>query len=339
MVIRNVRQVTGYIARQLRDLRTIGAISAIVYNKALQNVEYARKVIKGNKGKAPVPPPSRMKVKKGRIKDLEKKVKDISALLENDRATHTHRYRAVARVLSSVNSVTQTAFSTGSITSLETAMANLRFFDPGTNALVTADPSTGTYQRDILCNVNTKMTLRNNYQTPADVRLYFCRPKADTSISPTSAFTNGLTDQGNPSSSSPVMYLTDSQQFKELWSIEASKKVILEPGEMCSLSYYIKDFEYDFASSDAHSLAHQRRYNGYSWVIRIVGVLGHDTTLDEQGFLQCGVDAVQDVTYVFKYDAGKDLNDYSISDNSSTFTNGGVVSSKPVSDNIGYSVA
>ena len=65
----------------------------------------------------------------------------------------------------------------------------------------------------------------------------------------------------------------------------------------------------------------------------------HDSIADEQGIAQAGVDILREMVHTLKYDSGGvDINDVIIDDNSSSFTNGAVVSSKPVSDNIGYSL-
>lgn len=337
---RTARRVTGYLARQLRDLRTIGVISSVIYNKAMRNVSYAKKVIKSNQKALSKAPSRRQKVRKGQYQALKKKVGELSKFMEQEQAIHIHRQRNTSRVTSSVNSITFAAYAEGgSIAHLEAAMASLRYFDPGTNALVTAAPTTGTYHRDIIASVTNKILIRNNYQVPCKLRLYACRPKDDTSISATTAFSNGLTDQGNPSATSPLVFLTDSSQFNELWKIDQSKMVVLQPGQECIHSYHIKEFDYDFALGDSHSLSYQSKYNGFNYVIRLEGILGHDTAIDEQGTLQAAVDVQIDSTYKFRYDAGKDLEDYSVTDNSDTFTNAGVVSNKPVSDNQQYSVA
>lgn len=333
--VRAVRRVTGQIARQLRDLKTIGAISAYVYNKALGNSKYAQKVISNQKGAGY----SAKGKSKSEIKDLKKKVKNIAKSLENDRALHVHRVRTTFDLDAAQNAIIMNATTYG-ISALETAMANLRYFDPGTNALVTAAPSTGTYHRDIhVKSIVYSIEACNNYQVPCKLTLYACRPKFDTSISPMTYFTDGLTDQGAPTATSQLVHLTDSEMFKEAWNIEKSKSIVLRPGRSCKLTHTIPNFEYDFSLADTHTSSFQKRYNGFAWVQRVEGVLGHDSAADEQGFLPASADFVLNVKYVFAYDAGKDLSDISISDSADNFTNGGLVSSYPVADNIGYSAS
>jgi len=110
------------------------------------------------------------------------------------------------------------------------------------------------------------------------------------------------------------------------------------PGQSLSLSHNLGSFTCDPAFFDLHNLDFQTDFKGCSILYRIEGVCGHDTAADQQGILPAGIDIVAEMKYVIEYDAGTDLNDFSVSDSSDTMTTAAVISSKPVSDNIGYSV-
>lgn len=284
---------------------------------------------------------SKRGMKSSEVAKLKKKVKAISHTLENNTAIAVFRKRDTEVRTCAVNAMSMDNFSAITVSAIETAMAGLRYFDSATNALVTANPATGTYQRDMLVKETyVSMLCRNNYQVPCRITIYVCLPKVDTNISPLSYFTSGLTDQGNPTATSPLVHLTDSQIFNENWRIGKSISKLLSPGQEVSLSHSGKSFEYDFSQVDTHGQAFQRRYNCMAFITRVEGVIGHDSVeTDEQGFLQAGVDCEINTKYVFHYDAGKDLHDIFIDDNASTFTNTGLVSSKPVSDNLGFSLA
>jgi len=273
------------------------------------------------------------------VRSLKSKVKKISQELQQDVAHHTHRNRRTSRLTSSVNQVGYDV-QAYTIANLETAMASFRYFDPATSALVVSNPSSGTYQQDITVKriVNT-MKCRNNYQVPCQLVIYGLKPKVDTSIGGNTYFTAGIADQGNPGTSSPLVHLTDSEQFKDAYKIVVSKKVLLNPGQECNLTYSFKEFLYSPALVDTHTVSYQAKLNGFQWFLRVGGVLGHDTTVAEVGTLNAGIDYQADCVYTFQYDAGTSLDDFSIADTSDTFTNGGVITSKPVADNIGYSVA
>lgn len=341
MVYRHVRragraamrggQAARNVMRDLYKLVMLGIMTKTAYktlkNKTLGEKRAALNFYRKKSG-----------MKLSEIRNLKKQVREIAKTLDQERATHVHRTRSTFELDSAVNAMTQNA-TTYSISALESAMANLRYFDSGTNALVTAAPTSGTYERDIIVDrIVYSIHARNNYQVPCKLTLYAVRPKFDTTVSPQTFFTNGLTDQGNPTATSPLVYLTDSVQFNESYKIVGSKSIILDPGQECSMTHVIKKFNYDFALADAHNDDFQVRYNGFAWIERLEGVLGHDSTADEQGFMQASCDFALEVKYVFDYDAGKDLHDISISDSADTFTNGGLVSQMPVADNQAYSV-
>ena len=150
-------------------------------------------------------------------------------------------------------------------------------------------------------------------------------PKADSSVTPATRFTDGLTDQGAPSSTSQLVYPSDSRQLMESWTIVGYVKKVLLPGQSCIQTYTHKPFKYSFAYRDQHNLEYQKKFGGFAFCQRIQGVLGHDTSADEQGFVAGEIDASVEHIYKFEYFAGKDLNDISVSDSADTFTNTGVV--------------
>lgn len=276
------------------------------------------------------------------LKSLRQKVREIETTLKHDTSVRTYRQRDtyVEGVAENTKNSQLVAF-TGS--NLETSLANLRYWNESTGAYVTASPTSSTANAEIeVAKVYDRCIVRNNYQVPCDLEFYLCTPKEDTSISPSTAFTNGLTDQNNPSASSPLMFLTDSDQFNSLWKIKASVKKTLMPGQSASLVYNAKKrFFYDPSLFDSHAMIYQDSTAGHVFVIRVTGVLGHDTTVgSEQGFLPGAVDIARDLTVVCKYDSGGPaLNDFVVLDNSSSFTNNGLVSARPMVDNQTYSIA
>lgn len=277
-----------------------------------------------------------------KVANLSKQVREIARQLEGDIATHTFRQRNTAsmRILENVSEHRDFLGEALSRTSaLQAAMANFRYWDPATQALVVANPSAGTQAQDIrFKSIHKKIGIFNNYQVPCQVTVYATLPKQQTSITPTGAFVLGMADQGNPTISLSNIYLTDSDQFKESWKIVKSMTRRLLPGGHMSMSHNAKAFDFDPAYFDTHAFDFIPEYTNIVWVVRLEGVLGHDSVVTtEEGNLPAGVDIVFDTKFVMNYDAGQDLNDYSINDGSSDFTNIGLVSNKPVSDNQSYS--
>lgn len=280
---------------------------------------------------------------KPKRKTVKGQIRELKRLAESNMGTHIQRRRATAAYTSAVAQMSLNSFSLSNLTLLEEVLAQLRYYNPSLpGTLTNADGTSGTFQKEFYFHsVYHRVRFVNNYQVPARVKIYLVRSKKDTSISASTAFTNGLADVGNPSSTSPLIHLTDSVQFTDLYNIIESKSMLLQPGQECVLNHTDKGFQYDPSMADSHALAYQRKYYDMQCVVRIEGLLGHDSAVaTEQTNLQAGLDMESLTTFVVKYDAGADIKYIYIDDEADVgFTNGGLVSSKPVSDNIAYSLS
>ncbi len=258
-------------------------------------------------------------------KTLTKKVKALTKMVNADNATHTHRminthFTTVGKNLAAYDSIPCHASA-----DIETALTNLRYYDPATpGTLVTAAGGTGTFSRKFGVHaLHSKLTIRANYQVPGKVTVYLLQPKVDTSIDPISAMTTGLADQGNPSVTSPSIYPTDSDNFRDLWSIVYSKSIVLQPGQERTFTSNEKPFEYDPSLFDTHGLTFQKAARAKRWLIRTTGILAHDSTTGGLvGLNAFDADIFTESKYVFKYDAGTNLNDFTISGSYDAIPNG-----------------
>lgn len=235
-------------------------------------------------------------------------------------ASHVHRQR----VTLAYSCGTGQAFTGGSgttIITLEAACGNLRYFDPVSNTLVVKSASANGYQRDIMARIAKFATFRNNCSVPCMLEVYSCVPKQDTGITPVTAYTNGLADQNNPTSTSPLMHPKDSVQLNALWSCKRVIKKTLKPGGTASCRHFSKQFQYNFALVDEHPDEYQKKYGGHFYMVRLCGILGHDNpTTININTMPARVDVKIDTHFTFSYDAGKDLHDFSISDLSEVLT-------------------
>lgn len=284
--------------------------------------------------------------RRGRVprkkRTLKKQVQELKRVAEADTGTHIYRHRGSTIRTASVASMGITSLTGCSTASIEAALAGLRYYNPAVpGTLTTADGTSGTFHKEFYIKRQYSRYLGvNNYQIPCMVTLYVVQTKEDTSISPATAFTNGLTDVGNPTATSPLVYLTDSVQFNDLWKIVKSKRAVLQPGDSISLSFAAKPYSYDPSLVDSHTSAYQSALGCHTLVVRIEGVLGHDSVASEYGSLQAAIDLQEDRVFEINYPAGADIKTIVVNDTSSaSFTNVGVVSNKPVSDNQSYSVA
>jgi hypothetical protein len=270
-------------------------------------------------------------VGKGKSVTLKRKVARLTKFMNQQRAVHTHRQRVTAKYAcgTKVASVSSTDIG-GKISDIETAMANLRYYDPGTNTLITADAASGTYNRDISVSIYRKFVLKNNYLVPVNLQVFSCIPRDTTNVGPLSLYNSGMQDQGNPGTTSALCYVSDCEDLKHVYNVKALINRVVMPGGTATCRVSTPMFSYTIATNDAHNNSYQKAQGGHVFLIRVTGTLGHDTVVTaEQGLVTAGVDAMLDVTYKFNYDAGKDLNDVSVNDASDTFTNGGQVGNRP----------
>lgn len=278
---------------------------------------------------------------------LIKQVRQIRKDLQSDSARHVYKLLASDKVLCSVNQCNYVDFPMCNATLIENNfLANLRYYDPSVpGTLVTASGATGSYQRELhIKNVHSILELRNNYQVPCKVKVYLAKPKSDTSIAPVTYYNNAIADQligGAGTITTNGIYPTDLRPFMAQWSVKCLKDVVLDAGATTVVSYSTGAFNYDPSLYDSHALDYQTKFKSFVFMVRVEGVIGHDTSVaTEQTTLACGVDTSTQLRAEIIYDAGVILDDLYLANlRDASFTNGGVVASKPVSDNIGYSVA
>lgn len=307
----------GYINRAAR-LAEQGYRAYKTYNKVLRAVRRAR-------GRVPLNQRYRKRrYTKKNQRTMKKRVRRLEKCVTQQLAKHTHRRRDVGTLRCAQRVIAMHNMDCGgSKVRIEAAMANLRFFDPATNSLVFQDPANGTYQRDMCVEIHRKLSVRNNYNSTVKVKIYDCVPKDATALTPVTMYNNSLNDQGNPGSDSPMMFVTDAEQLRDVWRVKLVSSKVLKNGQQCTVSSHQKDFQYQVATNDAHTTPYDKNQGGHLFLIRIEGVLAHDSlnSTTQQALANCGIDWMCDTTFIFRYDAGKGLNDFSIADNSTTMVN------------------
>lgn len=248
----------------------------------------------------------------GRIRRLERTVID-------DISTRTFRKRAYSRLAAIVNVKPLLEFTGIIVTDLEAALTGVRFWDssvaPG--SFTTGDLKGPESQQCQIASLDSKITIRNNGVVDCYLELYLIVPKVDGSITGIAAYESGMGDQQGATHTAVNSFLTDSEQFKALWKIVQSKKILLIAGRETSLSYHFGSFAYNPSIFDDHSDTYQRKLGGHSYVIRLSGVVSHivgtPTTL---GSGACSVDMYRDQKIVVKYDSGgPTLRDIHLEDN------------------------
>lgn len=293
----------------------------------------------------------RRKAKKGPKKSTFKLTKDVSRIKRSmkvmkqhdDATTGTLTYRDVTsfRLLSALNEQAVASYSGSKTSSMETALANLKFFDPANPAtLITANGTSGTYQRNYLFDsISSKLVVRNNYQSDVKVKIYLCKPKDDTSQTPFDAWNSAIADGGNAADINQInQFPTDYDLLNDLWSLKVVSNTVLSPGQTATSSHTEKNVEYDPATVDTHSLIFQKEYKSFEWLVVIEGTLSHDVAADDQGLAPCGIDILSYKTIKVKYSAGVNIKYIVLAQVLDVPATTFIQSHQPIPDNISYSV-
>lgn len=301
---------------------------------------------KGKKTKRSVKAKTRRRSNKAKMavdKNQNKMIRKLQKTVQSDIAHHTYKYTDSVAHTSPVGQCAHLQFGKLDSAGLESACANLRFYNPATpSTLTTASAVAGTYSRKVHFDSYTvSLTARNNYMVPCRLRFYLCTPKSDTSVGVLSYYSDGIADQViSGSTTSPMLYLTDINLVKDAYNVKCVKNVTLEAGKEVTASHTVKDIAYDPSMYDTHAVVFQKKYKAFAWIVRVEGVPAHDTVASQYGLSASGVDLDAKIIAKISYDAGIKLDDISyVDDRDTTFTNGAVVSNKPLSDNQSYSVA
>lgn len=334
-----------------RVLAAVGSMAAGTVMRAMRKRAPA-KVVRGfyeKTGKAAYPKRKRAAPKKGkryplpkarnpviqRVRQLERKFADtLSTLVYKKDSIDTVRPSATTALNGYRNVVHQA--------DIESAIAQARFFDPAApGTLVTGSLAAPTYQQRIRIAVWTRVLIKNSYMVPCILTYGVLRPRSATSVAPTTAWTNGLTDQGAPSSSSYLLTMQDSIQFKQLWRCMKWYHKTLLPGETVTITHNQPAFMYDPAYFDSETDTWNPKAKSAVVFYRVRGVLAHDTSVSEVGIAPAGVDVQMFSTYKIYYNSGgASINTIVLSQGAtSAFTNGAVTGMTDIPDNIAYSVS
>ncbi len=146
---------------------------------------------------------------------------------------------------------------------------------------------------------------------------------------------SGLVDQQiTTTPASTIMYLSDSGAFKANWKIEKTISKRLLPGREMKCTSVSKSFHYDPSDFDSHALIFQPSFQAQVFLVRVQGILVHDTVADEQGFGDSGVDTILSCKWVWRYDAGGvTLDDYSVIEGLQEPSTLAVATQQPLADN------
>lgn len=267
---------------------------------------------------------SRKSSKKGSSKGkktLEKQIKDLSKRVSKNSkelSTHTRRIMSVGDLDRSVNEQNNVVRNLCSLSEVENALANLRYFNESANTLVTAAGATsGTAMSVTIENVHTTMRYQNAGAQVGDYRIYIMTAKADTSLDPFALWNDADTDQAPTGTANGNRtldaYVTDLDAVNVMWDVKEFKRGTLHPGEWVEIKDNTGPFKYKNSVADVHGFEYQKSMKGTVAVFQfqprmVMGV----SVATQQGTPASRICYEEHQTYKIRYDAGgKVLNDYS----------------------------
>lgn len=285
-------------------------------------------------------------IPKAKPKTLQRQINQIAKQVNLLTSKHTHRYAESGYAGANDGECDHVEWAPVSPTNLENYTNNLRFYDSTGNALDTADPTTLTASHDIkFKNIHSRITVRNNNSVPADIKIYCCKVKSDTSNGVLATYTAALADQcvtAGADTESPLMYLTDMERVREEFDIDCVKDITLPHGKQVTASHNTGEFNYDPSHIDTETTAYQKAFKAFLWVVRVQGQLGHDSVqfTTELGLGKTTVDVmVENKAEIIYNSGGVALNDYSFNDQRDTsFSNSHILGVINSPDNIGESL-
>lgn len=313
---------------------------------SLAELPMARKTAKKSFKRKPYKAPKRSFKKyagKRKRAKLSRTVRKLQRTVNGNMATHSHRILNNYQYDTFQGSANFWSVpSTGSRSAIEVAATKLRYFDPGTNAMVTASAATGTYTRSVRVWLQDRIEICNNYRTACHVELYSCIPKVDTNDTPTVAYSQSMVDQGNPDAESVLVNFGDAKELKKMWTLKRVQSKWLNGGQTMVAFRRSKSFDYDFAVADEQTQEYQRRYGGHIWLIRVYGAIAHDNVsgvTQACHYMEASVDVITQQHFNFFYDAGKNVREISIDESQMPASlTGATHSQRPRADNQVYSV-
>ncbi len=298
--------------------------------------QYSRKRTYGKKRYSRMKPSLVKKVKK-----LSTQMRNVQRIAKADIGTLTYRNRESRDLQISQGFNNVTSLSLIPITIIQSAISSLPYFDPSSPGVnIFADGNTGTYQRNFRMKPSSRVTCRNNYRVPVNVRLYLCLPKENTSVNAATAYTIGITDiiQSPSININNLVYPTDSVTLGLLYRIIWSKQMVLQPGQQYTKSHGYPSFNYDPSFDDTEGSTFYPNYCGAQMLVRGEGVVGHDSVADEMGTMQCAIDMQFDRVLKVTYGAGVQVQSLVVDDGGDIFSNTGIISNKPAAINQAYQI-
>lgn len=327
--IRSGRRLSSRVARAARRGRKRAKrTKAVVKDPVGRKMSTGARRLRGRKGKGLT------------LKSLASRVKKLAKAAGKGTGVKTYRRRLTGQILTSGKNVSITGqIVLNNLSDVNTQASALRYFDPATpGTLIVSDVGSASYSQKLDMKCSAKIIFKNSYQTPVMIRVAAMRPKTDTAVSPSSAFSDGLVDVGGNADTSMLVYWSDSALLKSLYKSDGEKTATLVCGESIELNVNVGHWTFDPSVGDSQVYQYQKKLKACVLLVRLEGVIAHDSgTSANVGSMQGGVDYHANITWTTKYEAGVDIHFYDINDQSATMGSTALTGTNPVTDLQGFS--
>ena len=246
----------------------------------------------------------------------------VARIVSSTTAIKTFRERFTHSIfVTAPNQMKYDSFNLCSASSIQRALAALQYYDPSDPVnVVVANGNTGTFQRDFLFKSNFRAVVRNNFTTAASLRMYFVLPKVQTSQTPVLTIAEGFTDRGITSTTTVMMYPTDSEVFNHAYKIVRSHSCLLQAGSEIVWKF-IDTFRYNPAVDDIFNKDLYPEYCGLVLVVFLEGCVGHEDVIHGNvGTMSACMDILTEATHKISYDAGFNAEFIEVINNSDPLT-------------------
>ncbi len=218
----------------------------------------------------------------------------------------------------------------------------LKYYNPATpQTLTVASVESGTFDRRFLfTSIYSGVECTNNYQSNCKLKVYLCIPKQSGSLSPLTAWADGVDSNGDTSITDYKQigqYPNDYSDTRDLWTIKLKCKASLAPGQSMSCHHAVKNVEYDPTAYTEHTALYQSKYKNFMWMFVVEGTTAHTpaTPATAIGLQPAGVDIKRVQKRTVKYDAGVNIKFIKV-ENSLATGAASVASHQPIPDNVTF---
>lgn len=185
----------------------------------------------------------KLRVKSRRGK-LAKRVKEISKKVNTSLATHNSKWYEGGTVSWTANAQNVKWITGNQTTALDDVLPELKYYDPSSGLFTSPDPGTasGAQTKFRFKYVSAKLSVRNNGNFDAHVRIYCCWPKQTTQDQPNVIWSSNLSESSNATSTANWdVKPSDVNDLTKIWNLRVCGDYIIRPGQTVEVNNSVKD--------------------------------------------------------------------------------------------------